>query len=302
MAPAVAVAVVSWNTREHLRACLESLAGEAAAGRAEVWVVDGGSRDGSPALVRDAFGWAHLVERPENPGFGAAVNAVAELATGHAWIAAANADVALEPGALQTLVAAGHRDPAAGAIAPRLIAPDGSTQHSVFPFPTLGFTVLFNLGVGRRRRAWADERCLEGAWDAERARRVPWAVGAFLLVRREAWDAVGGFDPGQWLYAEDLDLGWRLARAGWATRYEPAARVRHAGSAATAQAFGDARTERWMRATYDWMERRRGRALTRAVALVNVLGALGRWVARVDPVEVHLGWARLHALGLRRRS
>ncbi len=92
--------------------------------------------------------------------------------------------------------------------------------------------------------------CLEGAWDPQRPRRVPWAVGAFLLVRRPAWDAIGGFDPAQWLYAEDLDLGWRLARAGWATRYEPRARVRHHESAATGQAWGsDERTARWLRAS-----------------------------------------------------
>lgn len=297
MAPLVAVAVVSWNTRDALARCLEALAPEVDAGRAAVWVVDTGSHDGSPDLVRESFGWAELIERPDNPGFGAAVNLVAARAPQAEWIAPANADSALEPGALETLVAAGARDPGAGVLAPRLVYPDGSTQHSVHPFPTLGFTVRFNGRLGGRR--WADAECLEGAWDPERERRVPWAVGAFLLVRREAWDAVGGFDPELWLYAEDLDLGWRLRRAGWGTRYVPGARVGHEESAATRQAFGDARTERWMAATYAWMERRRGAPVTRAVALVNVLGALARRALRVPPREVHGRWARLHAVGLR---
>ena len=60
---------------------------------------------------------------------------------------------------------------------------------------------------------------------------------AFLLVRREAWDAIGGFDEGQWMYAEDLDLGWKLRERGWATRYEPRALVDHESAAATTQAF-----------------------------------------------------------------
>lgn len=298
----VAVAVVSWNTRAALGRCLDALAPEVQAGRAAVWVVDNGSRDGSPALVRDAYAWATLVERPDNPGFGAAVNLVASLAPPETrWIAPANADTALEPGALDALLAAGERDPTAGILAPRLVAPDGTTQHSVGPFPTLGFTLRFNLGLGRRvGRGWAARHGLEGRWDVEREGRVPWAVGAFLLIRREAWDAVGGFDPAQWLYAEDLDLGWRLAQAGWGTRYVPGARVRHEHEAATRQAFGDARAERWTAATYAWMERRWGVPRTRAIALVNVVGALARRALRITPVGVHSGWARRHAVGLRR--
>jgi GT2 family glycosyltransferase len=122
-------------------------------------------------------------------------------------------------------------------------------------------------------------------------------------VRRAAWEQAGGFDPEQWLYAEDVDLGWRLGRAGWATRYVPEARVRHEESAAAAAAWGDARTERWMAASYDWMLRRRGPLRTRLVAAINVLGdgtrgVLGRREARAE----HRRWARLHAVGLRRRA
>ena len=75
-----------------------------------------------------------------------------------------------------------------------------------------------------------DRLCLEGAWNPDRARAVPWAIAAFLLVRREAFDAVGGFDDAMWLHAEDLDLAWRLKQARWGTWYEPSARVRHPGS------------------------------------------------------------------------
>ena len=287
-----AVAVVSWNTRELLRACLESLRADHDAGRAEVWVVDNGSADGSPALVRDAFPWVRLVEPGANLGFGAAVNLVAERSTAP-WLAPANADVALEPGALERLLATGAEHPRAGAVAPRLVLPGGATQHSVYAFPTVPFTVVHNLGLARVVPGLGDRLCLLGAWDPERPRWVDWAVAAFLLVRRDAWDAAGGFDPAQWMYAEDLDLGWRLARAGWRTRYEPRARVRHTESAATRQAWGDDGTRRRQAATYDWMLRRRGRARTRAAALVNVAGAR---------VRGQTWWAQLHAsTGLRRR-
>jgi N-acetylglucosaminyl-diphospho-decaprenol L-rhamnosyltransferase len=304
----VAVAVVSWNTRELLAACLGSLEAEARAGRAEVWVVDNASTDGSAALVRDRYEWARLVASRENLGFGAAVNRVA-AATDCPWIAPANADVALEPGALATLLAAGEADPSAGVLAPRLVLPDGRTQHSVYAFPTLPFTLAFNAGLHRVVPGLGDRLLLEGFWDAEQPRRVPWAIAAFLLVHRQAWNAAGGFDDGQWMYAEDLDLGWRLARAGWATRYVPGARVRHESSASTRQAWGEERTARWLRSTYAWMLRRRGAPVTRAVAAVNVAGALGRAAlltpaARVAPDRyeharaANAGWARLHRMGL----
>jgi GT2 family glycosyltransferase len=296
----VAVAIVSWNTRDLLAACLESLRADADGGRAEVWVVDNASTDGSPDLVRGAFPWVRLLALTDNLGFGPAVNRVAAQ-TDAAWIAPANADVAVEPGALRALVAAGERDPGAGAVAPRLVLPDGSTQHSVYRFPTLPFTAAFNAGLYRVSRRARDAMLLEGMWDPDRPRVVDWAIGALLVVRRAAWDAAGGFDEAQWMYAEDLDLGWRLRRAGWHTRYEPAARVRHAASAATAQAWGDERTARWQRATYAWMLRRRGVARTRATAALNVGGALGRAALFPGARRANLGWARLHRVGLELR-
>jgi N-acetylglucosaminyl-diphospho-decaprenol L-rhamnosyltransferase len=248
----IAIAVVSWNTRDLLDRCLRSIAADVEAGRAEAWVVDNASEDGSAELVRDEFPWARLVVSNENLGFGRAVNLVAAN-TDAAWLAAANADVEISTESLDALMAAAESDPHTGAAAPRLIRPDGHTQHSVYSFPTLGFTLLFNSGLHNLVPGLGDRLCLEGYWNPDRPRRVPWAIGAFLLVRRDAWDQCGGFDERQWMYAEDLDLGWRLARHGWATRYVPDARVRHVGGASTSQAWGDERRARWMASTYAWM-------------------------------------------------
>src|SRR5204863_7738073 len=137
------------------------------------------------------------------------VNAVAER-TDSAWIAPANADVMVEPGALEALVAAVGADREAGAVAPRLILPTGTTQHSVHSFPTISLSLAFGLGLTAVVPGLGDRLAIEGRWDAERPRRIDWAHGAFLLIRREAWDEIDGFDPAQWMYAEDLDLAWRL--------------------------------------------------------------------------------------------
>lgn len=310
----VAVAVVSWNTRDLLASCLRSLASDAEAGRAEVWVVDNGSADGSPDMVAADFPWVRLELPGENLGFGAAVNRVA-AATSTPWVAPANADVELTPGALATLLSAGDAHPRAGVIGPRLILPGGRVQPAAGRFPGLGDSLLLHSRLYKVRPSLGEQRYLTGYWDPLRPRVVEWLTGAFLLVRRAAWDAVGGFDEEQWMYAEDLDLGWRVARAGWESRYEPAAVVHHHHSASAVQAFGteDDVQQRWMASTYAWMLRRRGPLQTRATAALNVADAGLRAgvlaaLARRDPTrwEERLRLARRdvgqHRQGLRGRA
>ncbi len=304
----VAVAVVSWNTRELLRDCLHSLEPAATAQLAEVWVHDNASADDSAAMVRRDFPWVRLIDSAQNLGFGAAVNVVASQATttgaaataGVDWIAAANADIVLRPGALETLVRAGDADPRAGIVAPALVLADASLEHSVHPFPGLGSSLALNLGLARLSPRLSERLALDGCWDQHAPRTADWAHGALLLIRRAAFTQVGGFDPDQFLYAEDLDIAWRLSQAGWHLRYEPAARVDHVRSAAIRQFYGDARDLRAQRSAYAWMLRRRGPATMRASALVNTLGAGARAAAAsLAPASARTG---LSAWQLRRHT
>jgi N-acetylglucosaminyl-diphospho-decaprenol L-rhamnosyltransferase len=279
-AVAVVVAVVSWNTRELLDRCLTSLRPAAEAGLATTWVVDNASTDGSPEMVRERHPWVELVASEENLGYGRAVNLVAER-TDSEWLVISNADVELAEDALERLLAAAAADPGAGVLAPRLVLPDGTTQHSVYPFPTVGVMLVSQFGPPVVPRRVGDHIAMLGLWDPDRPRRVPWAVGAFLLVRRKAWEASGGFDPEQWMSAEDLELGWQMRKAGWATRYEPGAVVRHAASAAVRARWGEELPYYWQRCTYAWMVRRLGRPRTAAVGAISVAAALGRLLVYV---------------------
>jgi N-acetylglucosaminyl-diphospho-decaprenol L-rhamnosyltransferase len=310
--PLVTIAIVSWNTRTLLAECLESLYDDARERRADVWVLDNASSDGSAEMVSERFPWVELIASDENVGFGAGVNAIAAR-TDTKWLAPANADVRLAPRALGRLLAAGAEHPEAAVLAPRLVLPDGSTQHSVYPFPTIPFTLAYASGAVARSERLARHWNIDRGFDPEVAREVSWAVGAFLLVRRSAWDAVGGFDERQWMYAEDLDLGWRLSRAGWRARYVPDARVHHAESASTTQAWGGERHARWHASTYAWMARRRGLTVARVVAAINVAGfllrasvaALAGLLGRSSAREVRraaLSAARAHTIGLRDRA
>ena len=304
----VTVAIVSWNTRDLLARALDSLMSEAERGIAEVWVVDNASSDGSADLVAERYPWVRLIASEENHGFGRALNLVAAQ-TSSDWIATANADIRLHPGALDTMLAAGAADPGAGAIAPRLILPSGATQHSVYAFPTIPYSLLLATGAYNLTPRLADRLAFVGHWDKDCARRVPWAIAAWLLVRRTAWDEIGGFDERQWMYAEDLDIGWRLHRAGWATRYVPEAHVDHESSASTLQLFGQELAPHWQRATYGFLARRRGAAVTRIIAAINaveaavlLLESVPRSLRDHDARELrraHARWVKVHVDALR---
>ena len=122
---------------------------------------------------------------------------------------------------------AGAPTPASAWSGPRLLNADGTLYPSARTFPDLvdaiGHGLLGMVAPGNRftRRY----RLLD--WDHRQPARVDWVSGACFLVRREAWDAVGGFDPAYFMYMEDVDLCWRLGRAGWGVGYEPAAEVTH---------------------------------------------------------------------------
>lgn len=308
----MAIAVVSTNLRDLLAATLRSLQPEQEAGRVEVWVVDNASTDGSPDMVREQFPWVSLVASEENLGYGPAVNVVAE-GTSAPWIAPANEDIEAREGAIERLLEAGERHPDAGIVAPRLVLPDGSTQHSVNSFPTVPFTLAYNLGLHQLSRRLGDRLCVAGQWDPERPREVPWSMATFMLVRRSAWDEVGGFDPAQWMHAEDLDLAWRMREAGWKTVYEPSAEIFHVGSAASKKAFGEDLMPRFMGASYAWMARRRNLPVARLIALLNTAGAAARMgfyavLAAVRPQrfraqrDSYRYWIGVHKVGLESRA
>jgi GT2 family glycosyltransferase len=270
--PLVTVAVVSWNSRLELPSCLDSMSDSELL---DVWVVDNASTDGSAEFVRREFPAVSLIESGQNLGFGAAVNLVAGQ-TSTPWIAPANADVELTPYAVSTLLRAAASAPDVGILAPRLVGLDGATQLSVHSFPSLLHTLMAALGIHRLggRLASQNVRVPEEGEPID----VPWAIGAFLLIRREAFKAIEGFDERHWMYGEDLEVGWAVREAGWKTVYVPDAVVRHIGGASAEAAFGDQIDEHKTLAQLQWLRRRRGRTHMWGAAMLNIFGALVRLV------------------------
>ena len=217
--------VVSYNSAAYLPDCVRSLRSE---GVDEVVVVDNASSDDSVATTRGADLAVAVVETGANLGFGAGANRGVARTNGD-YVLVLNPDTVVEPGTVKALAEALDRDPGLAVVGPRMENVDGTLYPSVRRFPNLlnAFGHAFLGLVAPRNRFTRSYRMLD--WDHDRpATDVDWVGGACLLVRRSAFDAVAGFDEAYFMYVEDVDLCWRLGRAGWRIGYEPAGRVVHA--------------------------------------------------------------------------
>lgn len=220
--PDISVAIVSYNTKDLLRACLRSLRAREAVGEAalEIIVADNGSSDGSSDMVRAEFPSVRVIETGENLGFGRANNLALSDASGRAFCLL-NSDAEVLPGALSAALTVLHSDPKIGLVGGQLLWPDGRPQTSYGDDPTL-------LGVLREQTFMGAQPGAQAVAPATGTiRDVHQICGAFMLLRPEAWQEMGGFDPHYFMYNEDVDLNFRLRRAGWRVVFAPGVRVTH---------------------------------------------------------------------------
>jgi GT2 family glycosyltransferase len=190
MATDVSVVVVSYNTRDLLRQCLQSVA--ASAHRpVEVFVVDNASGDGSQAMVAAEFPGVTLIALDRNLGFGAANNVALRRCQGE-FVLLLNPDALLAEHALGALMAAIVARPAVGIVGPRILNPDGSPQSSGYHFPTLLSEIRLSKKVDALISAVAGPAAAAPAPD--RFVEVDWCDGACMLVRRAVAAQLGGFD------------------------------------------------------------------------------------------------------------
>ncbi len=230
MTPALRIVVVTYSPGEALEDFMESL--ERATTRpTEVILADNGSTDGSPERIAARHDNVSILRTGGNVGYGAAANAgLAGRTTGYAVVA--NPDLRFEPGALDELLAAARRWPRAATLGPAIRTPDGDLYPSARDFPRLG------TGAGHALVGWAWPG---NPWSASyrrereepRERAADWLSGSCLLVDLDAFWSVGGFDPGYFMYFEDVDLAERLGERGWLHVYVPTSVVVHEGGHAT---------------------------------------------------------------------
>jgi GT2 family glycosyltransferase len=220
----VSVVVVTLNALPYLERCLESVRGY------ETVVVDHGSTDGTLELVRDRFPEARLVEQ-ENLGLAAGWNRGMREGSGR-WFLILNADAWVVDDAVERLAEFADAHPRAAVVGPRLVNPDGTLQRSVRGFPTVWRLVteyFFLRKLAPRTRAL--NAFYAARFDHASVREAEFLMGACMLVRRDAVDAVGPLDEDFFLFSEETDWHFRFRAAGWQVLFFPGAEVVHVGGA-----------------------------------------------------------------------
>jgi N-acetylglucosaminyl-diphospho-decaprenol L-rhamnosyltransferase len=226
----LAAVTVTYSPGETLETFLDSLE-LASAVAVPVVIADNGSTDGAPQRAAATHEDVVLLETGSNLGFGSAAN-IGVRATDAEWVLITNPDVVLAPGTLDALLGAAARWPRAGALGPLIRNTDGSVYPSARALPSLA------LGTGHAllSRVWPSNPAsvaYRRSNESLSERTAGWLSGSCLMLRREAFDSVGGFDPGYFMYFEDVDLGDRLGKAGWLNVYVPTAEVTHLGGHST---------------------------------------------------------------------
>jgi N-acetylglucosaminyl-diphospho-decaprenol L-rhamnosyltransferase len=222
------VVTVTYSPGPHLERFLSSLT-LATDLPVHVVMADNGSTDGTPEAAVERFENIRLLRTGANLGYGGAVNrAVASLTDSECadFLIIANPDVVWGPGSIDALLEAAQRWPRAAAFGPLIRDPDGSVYPSARHLPSLirgGMHAV--VGPIWKRNPWTAAYRQDRLEPSERP--VGWLSGSCLLVRRSAFDSIGGFDERYFMYMEDVDLGDRFGKAGWRNVYVPAAEVLH---------------------------------------------------------------------------
>ena len=212
---ALSILVVSYNTRELTLACLESVYAQTTDLDFEVIVVDNASEDGSAKSIADAFPQVKVIESVENLGFARANNLAARSASGE-YLLLLNSDTVVLDRAINRILNFARVRPEAGIVGGRTVFADGSLNASSCHGRQTPWG-LFCLGTGLaavfRGSRWFDPESL-GSWQRDTVAEVDAVSGCFLLIRRELWEKLGGFDESFFMYGEDMDLCLRAGIRG----------------------------------------------------------------------------------------
>jgi N-acetylglucosaminyl-diphospho-decaprenol L-rhamnosyltransferase len=222
--PSLSIIILSWNVRDLLRTCLASL--PLTQPSAEVIVVDSASADGSAEMVRARFPAVRLIASSENLGYTRGNNLGLRAAKGR-YLLILNPDTEIVGDALAKMLAYMDSHSRVGVLGPQMLSPDGKVQSTRRRFPTL-LTGFFE-SIWTQR--FASRRLLDRYYGRDlpdhQIAEVDWVTGAALLVRREAYEQVGGLDEGFFMYSEEMDWQRRMKEAGWQVVYFPLAQVIH---------------------------------------------------------------------------
>ena len=264
----VCIIIVSWNTKQYLLRCLESIFQKRERAPWEVVVVENGSQDGSGNAVKEMFPSVRLIENDKNLGFSKAANQGLIKSSGR-YALLINPDTEVKEGVIGQLVSFMDGHPKAGVVGVQLLHSDGSKQNSIANFPTLA-TELLNKDLLR----WVfPERFPGKSKNYLEPIEVDSVIGACMIVRREAMEQVGILDEDYFLFLEETDWCYRMKKAGWKVYHLPEAEIYHFQGKSAEAEKKRARVE-YYRSRYLFFKKHRG-GLKWFILLLGLILRLG---------------------------
>jgi hypothetical protein len=293
----VSVVIVSWNTRDLLLDCIDSLVAQTRHATLELIVVDNGSHDGSADALADARPTVRLIRNAENRGFARACNQGLSIATGD-YLCLVNSDIKALDGVIDRMWAYLQDHPEIGALAPKTVGRDLQLRRNCRDYPTLRneaaqllfLTRLFPGVKAFRGRTLHD-------YDYSTPSDIEVLSGCFLMVPRRVWEEVGGLDERFFIYAEDTDWSKRIKDAGWRVVYYPQAQAIHYGGS-SASLEPATFTVELMKANLQYWRKHHGRVKTAIYWLLLLVGS----ALRVVVWSTRLALSRSEGAGFRQQA
>jgi GT2 family glycosyltransferase len=227
--PPISVIIVSWNVKEYLKYCLDSLKIGVKDSLCEVVVVDNASGDGSADMVREYYPWVKLMALEKNVGFAAANNLAFKQTNGEILLLL-NPDTEVENGFFEVLLDFYKQSSSVGVVGGKIINKNGTIQPSVRRFPGLWSSLLDSLKLLRRFPALAPHY-LAKDFDYSKTQMTDQVMGACFAIRRELWQKLNGFDEDFWIWFEETDFCKRVWQEGIEVWYNHQMVIKHIGAA-----------------------------------------------------------------------
>lgn len=218
----LSIIILSWNTKALLKQCLKSLERESKkAGEQEVIVVDNGSSDSSPQMVKKEFPQVKLIRNEENLGFAKGNNQGIKVAKGK-YIMLLNSDTIVKKGVIEKLVEYLDDHLGSAIVGPKLLNQDGSSQANCGRFPNLLVALVMLFG-----EHWGGSdyvRCSPAT-----SGFVDWLMGAAFMARKRVFEQIGGLDEEIFMYMEEVEWFYRARQAGFKAYFLKEAEIVHLG-------------------------------------------------------------------------
>lgn len=232
----LSIVIVSYNTRDVIRQCLESITMSEIMIPYEIIVVDNGSRDGTNELIESYYDSVILIRNQKNLLFAKASNQGIRAARG-AYIMLMNSDTLFEKGAAEILIRFLMEHPKAAAAGPKILNLNGTLQSKGAPLLSVFSTVMTLLGVGKHKmtRKLAQTLFRNVCWEENQTLRVGWIAGCCMMMRKVAIVEIGGLCEELFFYGEELEWCHRAKKAGWEIWYVPESSVFHIGGCSTSK-------------------------------------------------------------------